>query len=212
MAATFVATLIRYKQEGFRPDRDIILALETDEEILDRNGVGMQWLIKNHRDLIDAEFALNEGGGVGSKDGKAIRNNVQTSEKVPVDYTFTVRNPGGHSSVRPKITPSIIWPEASAVLLNSIFRSSSTPPPAPGWKKLPASKTSRSAATCCPSPPGAGPRCRSAAVRLAGVQCADSHHVCRDAAGSGRRRQRLAGKSAGHHQLPRPAGRIHRRS
>ena len=96
MAATFVSTLIRYKQEGFRPDRDIILALETDEEILDRNSVGMQWLIKNHRDLIDAEFALNEGGGVRSlRDGKALRNNVQTSEKVPVDYTFEVRNPGG---------------------------------------------------------------------------------------------------------------------
>jgi acetylornithine deacetylase/succinyl-diaminopimelate desuccinylase-like protein len=102
MVAAFVSNLIRYKQEGFRPDRDIILVLETDEEILDRNGVGMQWLIKNHRDLIDAEFALNEGGGVGLKNGKAVRNNIQTSEKVPVDYTFEVRNPGGHSSVPSK--------------------------------------------------------------------------------------------------------------
>ena len=63
MAATFVSNLIRYKQEGFKPDRDIILVLETDEETGDRNAVGIQWLIKNHRDLIDAEFALNEGGG-----------------------------------------------------------------------------------------------------------------------------------------------------
>jgi acetylornithine deacetylase/succinyl-diaminopimelate desuccinylase-like protein len=102
MAATLVSNLIRYKQEGFRPDRDIILALETDEEILDRNTVGMAWLIKNHRDLLDAEFALNEGGGVSLRNGKAIRNNVQTSEKVPVDYTFEVRNPGGHSSVPSK--------------------------------------------------------------------------------------------------------------
>ena len=61
MAAAFVANLIRYKQEGFRPARDIILVLETDEEIGDADGVGMSWLIKNHRDLIDAEFALNEG-------------------------------------------------------------------------------------------------------------------------------------------------------
>jgi len=99
MAATFVSNLIRYRQEGFKPDRDIIMALETDEEILDRNGVGMQWLIKNHRDLIDAEFAFNEGGGVSLRNGKALRNNVQTSEKVPVDYTFEVTNPGGHSSV-----------------------------------------------------------------------------------------------------------------
>jgi acetylornithine deacetylase/succinyl-diaminopimelate desuccinylase-like protein len=61
MAAIFVANLIRYKQEGYKPDRDIIVALETDEEILDANTLGIQWLLKNHRDLIDAEFALNEG-------------------------------------------------------------------------------------------------------------------------------------------------------
>ena len=102
MAATFVSNLIRYKQEGFKPDRDIVLVLETDEEILDRNGVGIQWLIKNHRDLIDAAFALNEGGTVALRNGKALRNNVQTSEKVPVDYSFEVKNVGGHSSVPSK--------------------------------------------------------------------------------------------------------------
>lgn len=61
MAAIFVANLIRYKREGYKPDRDIIVALETDEEIGDPNAVGIQWLLKNHRDLINAEFALNEG-------------------------------------------------------------------------------------------------------------------------------------------------------
>jgi acetylornithine deacetylase/succinyl-diaminopimelate desuccinylase-like protein len=99
MAATFVTNLIRYKQEGFKPDRDIVLVLETDEEILDRDGLGIQWLIANHRDLIDAEFALNEGGGVGLKRGKPIRNSVQTSEKVTYSYQLTVTNKGGHSSV-----------------------------------------------------------------------------------------------------------------
>ena len=99
MAAAFVANLIRYKREGYKPDRDIILALETDEEILDRDGLGIQWLIKNHRDLIDAEFALNEGGGVGLKDGKAIRNSLQASEKVSVIYQLEVKNRGGHSAV-----------------------------------------------------------------------------------------------------------------
>ncbi len=99
MAAAFVTNLIRYKQEGYKPDRDIILALETDEEILDRDGLGIQWLLKNHRNLIDAEFALNEGGGVGLKDGKAIRNSVQTSEKVSVSFLLEVKNKGGHSSV-----------------------------------------------------------------------------------------------------------------
>ena len=99
MAAAFVANMIRYRQEGYKPDRDIILALETDEEILDANALGIQWLLKNKRELIDAEFALNEGGGVGLKDGKPIRNAVQTTEKVSQGYLLTVKNRGGHSSV-----------------------------------------------------------------------------------------------------------------
>ena len=65
MAAAFVTNMIRYKKEGYKPDRDIILALETDEEILDRDELGIRWLLKHHRDRINAEFALNEGGGVG---------------------------------------------------------------------------------------------------------------------------------------------------
>jgi acetylornithine deacetylase/succinyl-diaminopimelate desuccinylase-like protein len=99
MAAAFVVNLIRYRQEGYKPDRDIIVALETDEEILDANALGIQWLLKNKRELIDAEFALNEGGGVGLRDGKAIRNSVQTTEKVSQGYLLTVKNRGGHSSV-----------------------------------------------------------------------------------------------------------------
>jgi acetylornithine deacetylase/succinyl-diaminopimelate desuccinylase-like protein len=99
MAAAFVANLIRYRKEGYKPDRDIIVALETDEEILDRDALGIQWLLKNRRDLIDAEFALNEGGGVGLKDGKPIRNSVQTTEKVSLSYQLEVRNRGGHSSL-----------------------------------------------------------------------------------------------------------------
>ena len=99
MAAAFVATLIRYKQEGFKPDRDIVVALETDEEILDANGVGINWLLANHRDLIDAAFALNEGGGVALKAGKPLRNVVQTSEKISISYGLEVKNKGGHSSL-----------------------------------------------------------------------------------------------------------------
>jgi acetylornithine deacetylase/succinyl-diaminopimelate desuccinylase-like protein len=99
MAAVFVANLIRHRQEGYRPDRDIIVALQTDEEIGDRDGVGILWLLKNHRDLIDAEFALNEGGAVGLKHGKPVRNSVQTSEKVSVSFRLEVKNRGGHSSL-----------------------------------------------------------------------------------------------------------------
>jgi len=99
MAAAFVANLIRYRQEGFTPDRDIIVVLETDEEILDRNKVGMQWLLEQHRDLVDAEFAFNEGAGVGLKDGKPLRVGLQTSEKIPVNFLLEAKNPGGHSSL-----------------------------------------------------------------------------------------------------------------
>jgi len=102
MAAAFVANLIRYMQEGYKPDRDIIVALETDEEILDRDALGIQWLLKNRRDLIDAEFALNEGGSVGLKNGKPIRNSIQTSEKVSLSYQLEVKNRGGHSSLPTK--------------------------------------------------------------------------------------------------------------
>ena len=61
MASQFVANLIRLKEEGFKPDRDLILALTADEEGGNFNGA--EWLVKNHKDLIDAEFAINEGGG-----------------------------------------------------------------------------------------------------------------------------------------------------
>jgi acetylornithine deacetylase/succinyl-diaminopimelate desuccinylase-like protein len=62
MAAAFTANFIRYKKESYKPDRDIILALTADEEI--GGGWGVQWLLKNHRNLIDAEFALNEGNAL----------------------------------------------------------------------------------------------------------------------------------------------------
>src|SRR6201985_868588 len=119
MPASFVANLIRYKQEGYKPDRDIIVALETDEEILDADGLGIRWLLKTHRALIDAEFALNEGGGVGLKDGKPIRNSIQTSEKVSVTFRFEVENRGGHSAV--PIKENAIYPLAEGLVRLSKF-------------------------------------------------------------------------------------------
>jgi acetylornithine deacetylase/succinyl-diaminopimelate desuccinylase-like protein len=72
MASAFAANLIRYRQEGYKPERDIIVALETDEEIFDYKALGIRWLLANHRQLIDAEFALNEGGRVGLRAGKPV--------------------------------------------------------------------------------------------------------------------------------------------
>ncbi len=97
MAAYFVANFIRMKEEGFRPDRDLILALTADEESGDFNGV--DWLLKNHRNLIEAEYAINEGGGGGMRGGRYLVNEIQASEKVYQDFRLEVTNPGGHSSL-----------------------------------------------------------------------------------------------------------------
>jgi acetylornithine deacetylase/succinyl-diaminopimelate desuccinylase-like protein len=97
MAAIWVANLLRYRREGFVPDRDIIVALTADEEGGDHNGV--DWLVQNRRALIDAAFALNEGGGGQLLAGQRILNEVQTTEKVFQSFTFETHNPGGHSSL-----------------------------------------------------------------------------------------------------------------
>jgi acetylornithine deacetylase/succinyl-diaminopimelate desuccinylase-like protein len=96
MASIWIATLIRLKQEGFVPNRDIVVALTSDEETGDFNGV--TWLLQEHRPLIDAAFALNEGGSGRLKDGKRLYNGVGASEKVYVTFALTTKNKGGHSS------------------------------------------------------------------------------------------------------------------
>jgi len=97
MAAIFVANLIRMKQEGYRPDRDLILALTADEEGGDWNGV--DFLLRQHRDLIDAAYGLNEGGRGQLKDGRRLANVIQTSEKVYLSFALEVKDVGGHSSL-----------------------------------------------------------------------------------------------------------------
>lgn len=96
--AILVTTLIRMKNENYQPDRDIILALTADEEGGKSNGV--DWLIKNKLDLIEAEFVLNpDGGGVETENGKPVMMVVDATEKLYADYELTVTNPGGHSSI-----------------------------------------------------------------------------------------------------------------
>jgi acetylornithine deacetylase/succinyl-diaminopimelate desuccinylase-like protein len=98
MASIFVANLIEYVHEGFKPDRDIILALTADEELSDSPHDGAHYLLDHHRALIDAEFAINEGGGGALRDGKPFRMNVQHAEKVYQTYVLEVTDPGGHSA------------------------------------------------------------------------------------------------------------------
>lgn len=101
MAAIFVEEMIRLKREGFRPDRDIVLALTADEELGGSSEFnGVEHLLRAQKPLIDAEYAINEGGGglIGAQ-GKYVRLAMQVSEKTYIDFRLQVTNPGGHSSV-----------------------------------------------------------------------------------------------------------------
>jgi len=96
--AILVTTFLRLHKEGFKPDRDLILALTADEEGGQSNGV--DWLLRNHQELMKAAFAFNpDGGGVDLDHGKAITAGVDASEKLYADYQLMVTNPGGHSSL-----------------------------------------------------------------------------------------------------------------
>lgn len=112
--AIMTTTLIRFKKEGYVPDRDIILAMTADEEGGKSNGV--DWLLKNKRNLIDAEFVLNHDGGEVQMDhGKALAFVVDATEKLYSDYQVVTTNPGGHSSL-PRPDNAIY--ELSHALLN----------------------------------------------------------------------------------------------
>ncbi len=99
MAAVFLDLMIRLKQEkSFRPNRDVVMALTCGEETSNRVN-GVDYLLQNRRDLIDAAFAINEGaGGLLSDDGKPLVLQVQAGEKIHQVYQMEVTNPGGHSS------------------------------------------------------------------------------------------------------------------
>lgn len=95
--AVLVSTFLRLKRESYRPSRDLILALTSDEEGGPSNGA--EWLARNHRDLIDAEFAVNaDGGGGHIQNGRHLFMAVQAAEKVFLTFKLEVTNPGGHSS------------------------------------------------------------------------------------------------------------------
>jgi acetylornithine deacetylase/succinyl-diaminopimelate desuccinylase-like protein len=98
--AAIVATFLRLHREGYKPQRDLILALTADEEGGKFNGAA--WLVQQHRALVDAAYAINpDSGGVELDHGRPVVADVEATEKVYADYQVTALNPGGHSS-RPR--------------------------------------------------------------------------------------------------------------
>jgi acetylornithine deacetylase/succinyl-diaminopimelate desuccinylase-like protein len=99
-AAIHIANLMRLHKEGFRPRRDIVLALTSDEEGGPHNGV--KWLLEQHPDVLQGAFALSEGGGGVLLGGERLANEVQATEKLYQTYELTFQSPGGHSSMPPR--------------------------------------------------------------------------------------------------------------
>jgi acetylornithine deacetylase/succinyl-diaminopimelate desuccinylase-like protein len=96
--AALVATFLRLHKEGYKPQRDLILALTADEEGGSYNGAS--WLVEKRRDLVDAAYIINpDAGGVELENGKALVADVGATEKVYSDFRITARNRGGHSSL-----------------------------------------------------------------------------------------------------------------
>jgi acetylornithine deacetylase/succinyl-diaminopimelate desuccinylase-like protein len=95
--AAIVATFIRWKRAHWVPERDLVAVLTADEET---DGNSIRWLLTHHKELFDAEYALNtDAGGVATEQGKALGVSLQASEKVYADFTLEATNPGGHSSI-----------------------------------------------------------------------------------------------------------------
>jgi acetylornithine deacetylase/succinyl-diaminopimelate desuccinylase-like protein len=96
-AAMLVANIMRLKRDGWQPERDLIVLLTGDEETTQRS---IQWLLAEHRSLIDAELAFNtDGGAIVTREGRPVLFDVQASEKIYADYQLEAADPGGHSSL-----------------------------------------------------------------------------------------------------------------
>ena len=193
--------LIRYKQEGYRPDRDIILALETDEEILDADGFGIQWLIKNHRDLIDADSPSTRAAASALKAATdpQQRPDQRESHRALTGSRSPTRRP---FSVPRRTTRSIISPTGSPGSGTRLSARTRTRDPA--VLRTHRELETPQVAADIPLAALRQPRSRRCA-RLSAqsrLQRATAHDLRRHPAGGRSRRQRVAADRARHGQLP----------
>jgi acetylornithine deacetylase/succinyl-diaminopimelate desuccinylase-like protein len=179
MAAIFVANMISYAKEGLKPDRDIILALTADEELSDSPHNGVHWLLQHHRDLIDAEIAINEGGGGALRNGRPFRLAIQLAEKVYQTYQLEVTDRGGHSAAPRRDNPIYRLADALRAIaqfdfpprLNAVTRAffermaaTETPPMADAIKALLAGRTDADALAALTARPDYNAQIRTTCV------------------------------------------------
>ena len=105
-AAIFVHQMMSFKRERWVPNRDLILALTCDEEVIPSPTNGVEFLLKHHRDLIEAELAFDEGGS-GSLDdmGRPVFQGLKVAEKIYQTFEMVATDRGGHSSVPRRDNP-----------------------------------------------------------------------------------------------------------
>ena len=113
MAAAFVSIVGQLKREGFQARRDLIVALTSDEEMSSVPSNGAWWLLRNHPDLINAEFGFNEGGNGQLRNGIPIIQRIQVAEKMNTSFKLDITDVGGHSSLPTANNP--VYPLAAAL-------------------------------------------------------------------------------------------------
>ncbi len=113
MAAAFVSIVGQLKREGFQARRDLIVALTSDEEMSSVPSNGAWWLLKNHPELIKAEFGFNEGGNGQLRNGLPIIQRIQVAEKMNTSFKLEITDVGGHSSLPTANNP--VYPLAAAL-------------------------------------------------------------------------------------------------
>jgi acetylornithine deacetylase/succinyl-diaminopimelate desuccinylase-like protein len=208
MASALVSVLGQLKQEGFKPSRDIILALTADEERGDALSNGAFWLISNKPELLQAEFGINEGGGGELRGGKPNLHRMQVAEKMYTTYMLEARDVGGHSSVPTKNNPiyalsaglerlgNYAFPIKLADVTKTYFARSAPFATGPAGRRHARHRQRQ-------------PRCGRARAHdgQPGLQRPAAHHLRGDD-GAGRPcRERAAAIGQGHGQLPHPAAR-----
>ena len=205
--AVLVTDLIRLKQENFTPDRDLIVALTADEEGGTANGV--DWLLQNRRDLIDAEYCLNvDGGGGELRQVERSPNELQTSEKVYLSFVLETRNKGGHSSLPVKDNAIYHLAEGLSRLAAFEFPVRLNDTTRAFFERMAGVETGAVAADM-KAVAGAPPDAAAAARLSAGspvLQRADANDVRRHASRGRARGQRAAAVGPRDRQLPHAAG------